>query len=159
MKVAFDIKSVFQRNRNERHMTEAAAQVDREEKQPDHVYTITNLIKSVADRLPRADRTIPWPMSGSDKMVHYANHDRPGYFMAAKAPDTLIFLTLDDNGKGILVNMPDFYDPTSTEVKVDKIRDQRVLSDIVMRLRQILAIQHDDFNTLPRESWSWQIRP
>lgn len=158
--MAFNIKSAFQRIRNDQYKTEAEIQVDNEEKQPDNVRVAKNLIISVADRLLRADRTAPWPMSGSDKVVHYSSDDdRPGYYMASKLPDTFIFLTFDNSGKGVLVNKSDFYSPASTLVKVEEIRDQRVLSDIVVRLKQIHAIPHKDFNTLPRKSWSWQVHP
>jgi hypothetical protein len=154
--VAFKI---FQKIRNDHLKTEAAIQVDKEDKQPDNIGVITDLITSVTNKLLEGDRTPPWPLTGSDKEVRYGNDDdRPGYFMAAKAPSTIIFLTFNDDGKGVLVNKPDLYNPTSTEVKIDKIKDQRLLSDIVVRLKQIQAIETKDFNTSPRSSWSWQTR-
>lgn len=144
---------------NDHHKTEAAIQVDREDKQPDHIHTITNLVVSVTDRLLRDNRTPPWPLSGSDKKVRYGSEDdRPGYFLAAKAPNIQIFLTFSDDGKGMLVNKPDFYSPHATAVRLEKIKDQRLLSDIALRLKQIESIKDKDFNTAPRESWSWQVR-
>lgn len=123
---------------------------EREKTHENYKAEIPDLVDKVTARLMNHEGGLLYPLRKSDKKLGYLGKNRFCWHLVSQgAPWRDVFLTLDNNAKGILVHRQDFMDDNAVAYDYTKETDKNFLKLLHDNLRVILTMKEEAFKPIP----------